>query len=62
MQAGEVLRRTAFNMLDKVQGGKLNKIKKVNKREIVDGVTDPYVERRVHALLSYAKKHSAFYR
>lgn len=62
MQAGEVLRRTAFYMLDKVQGGKLNKIKKVNKREIVDGVTDPYVERRVSALLNYAKKNSAFYR
>ena len=28
MQAGEILRRTAFNILDKLHGGKLEKIKK----------------------------------
>lgn len=62
MQAGEVLRRVAFNALDMLHGGKLDKLKKVNKREIVEGVTDEYVERRVKTLLEYAKKHSAFYR
>lgn len=62
MQAGEVLRRTVFNMLDAVKGGKLKKLKQVNKREIVEGVTDAYVNRRLEALLGYAKKHSAFYR
>ena len=46
MQAGEILRRTAFVALDMVRGGKLDKIKKVNKREIVDGVTREYLDRR----------------
>lgn len=62
MQAGEILRRTAFNTLDRVQGGRLNRIKEVNKREIIEGVTDEYVERRLHALLSYARVHSDFYK
>lgn len=62
MQAGEVIRRVAFNTLDQLQGGKLEKIKKVNKREIIDGVTEEYIERRLNALLEYAKKHSAYYR
>lgn len=62
MQAGEVLRRVAFNALDYMKGGKLNRIKKVNKREIVDGVTDEYVERRLQALMDYTRKNSAFYR
>lgn len=62
MQAGEVLRRAAFNTLDFVQGGTLNKIKKVNKREIVEGVTDSYVERRLNSLMEYAKKHTEYYR
>ena len=62
MQAGEVLRRVAFNTLDKLQGGKLAKIKKVNKHEIMEGVTDEYVERRLHTLMDHAKKHSAYYK
>ena len=62
MQAGEVLRRTAFEFLDKLHGGKLDKIKKVNKREIVEGVTDVYVQRRLNAVLGYARRSSAFYR
>lgn len=62
MQAGEILRRTAFVALDKIQGGKLDKIKKVNKREIVEGVTKEYVDRRIGALLDYAGKHSEYYR
>lgn len=62
MQAGEVLRRTAFEALDKIHGGKLDKIKRVNKREIVKGITDEYAQRRVNAVLNHAKSHSAFYR
>ena len=62
MQAGEILRRTAFNTLDKLQGGKLEMIKKVNKREIMEGVTEDYVQRRIDALLDYARKHSAYYK
>lgn len=61
MQAGEVLRRTAFEMLDKAKGGKLETLKKVNKREIVEGVTPEYTQRRVQAILAYAKKYSHFY-
>ena len=62
MQAGEILRRTAFNILDKLHGGKLEKIKKVNKREIVEGITEEYAQRRVEMLLDYAKKHSPYYK
>lgn len=62
MQAGEVLRRSVFNGLDKVKGGKLATIKKVNKGEIVSGVTEEYVERRLDVLLAYARENCAFYR
>ena len=62
MQAGEILRRTAFNTLDKLQGGKLEMIKKVNKREIMEGVTEEYVQRRIDTLLDHTKKHSAYYK
>ena len=47
MQAGEILRRAAFNGLDRLHGGKLAKIKAVNKREIVEGITEEYEQRRV---------------
>ena len=46
MQTGEVLRRVVFNLLDAAKGGKLKKLKEVNKREIVEGVTPEYMERR----------------
>ena len=62
MQIGEVLRRVVFNGLDAAKGGKLKKLKEVNKREIVEGVTEDYRERRVQALLEYAKCHSPYYR
>lgn len=62
MQIGEIGRRIAFQALDKMKGGKLEKIKKVNKREIVEGITDEYAQRRVKMLLEYAKKNSEFYR
>ena len=62
MQIGEVLRRVVFNGLDAVKGGKLKKLKEVNKREIVEGVTEEYVERRMQDLLEYAKDHSPYYR
>ena len=39
MQTGEVLRRVVFNLLDAAKGGRLKKLKEVNKREIVEGVT-----------------------
>ena len=33
MQTGEVLRRVAFDLLDAAKGGRLKKLKEVNKRE-----------------------------
>lgn len=62
MQAGEVLRRVAFNALDTIQGGRLKKLKEANKREIVNGITPEYRERRLQAIMDFAKEHSAFYR
>lgn len=62
MQAGEILRRKAFNLLDRLQGGRLNQLKEVNKREITDGITLDYEKRRLKALLEFAKKNSPFYR
>lgn len=61
MQIGEILRRTAFNGLDAMKGGKLNRLKEVNKREITEGVTTAYMERRVRTLLDYAAEHVPFY-
>ncbi|MGI6005900.1 MAG: hypothetical protein ACOX8E_00235 [Ruminococcus sp.] len=62
MQAGEILRRTAFNLLDRLHGGRLNQLKEVNKREILEGITQEYEDRRIRALLDFAVKHSEFYR
>lgn len=62
MQTGEILRRTAFNTLDAISGGKLKKLKLVNKREIVEGVTEEYIGRRTQAILDYVKEHSAYYK
>ena len=62
MQAGEVLRRTAFNLLDDLNGKKLQKLKEVNKSEIVHGVTEDYRRRRVNAILEYAHENCPFYR
>ena len=56
MQTGEVLRREVFNLLDAAKGGRLKKLKEVNKHEIVEGVTEDYMERRVQTLLSYVKQ------
>ncbi|HAJ73694.1 MAG TPA: CoF synthetase [Lachnospiraceae bacterium] len=61
MQAGEIIRRSAFNTLDFVNGGKLNQLKEVNKREIVEGITSDYEQRRLNAILAYASRHTAFY-
>ena len=55
MQTGEVLRREVFNLLDAAKGGRLKKLKEVNKHEIVEGVTEDYMERRVQTLLSLCK-------
>jgi len=62
VQVGEVGRRWVFNVVDAFRGGKLRRLKEVNKREIVDGVTDAYVERRLGKLLCYVKERSGFYR
>jgi phenylacetate-CoA ligase len=62
MQAGEVLRRTAFNALDSIHGNKLKKLKDTNKREIVDGVTPEYASRRIRKITEYAAKNCPFYR
>ena len=62
MNIGESSRRLAFNALDLVKGGKLNKLKTVTKRKIIEGITDEYQDRRIKALLRYAKKHSDFYK
>ena len=40
MQTGEVLRRVVFDLLDAAKGGRLKKLKEVNKRESVEGVTE----------------------
>ena len=62
MQTGEVLRRVTFNLLDAAKGGRLKKLKEVNKREIVEGVTEEYMDRRLHILLDYVKEHSPYYK
>lgn len=62
MEAGEVLRRVVFNGLDAVKGGRLKKLKEVNKREWTHGVTEEYMERRVRILLDYVKEHSPYYK
>jgi len=62
IQVGEVGRRWVFNVVDAFRGGKLRRLKEVNKREIVDGVTDDYVNRRIEKLLYYAKENSEFYK
>ena len=36
MQTGEVLRRVVFNALDAAKGGKLKKLKEVNKSKIIE--------------------------
>ncbi|MGN0323270.1 MAG: phenylacetate--CoA ligase family protein [Oliverpabstia sp.] len=62
MQTGEVLRRVVFNALDAAKGGKLKKLKEVNKRKIIEGVTEEYIERRTKVLLDYVKVHSPYYK
>lgn len=62
MQIGEVIRRCAFDELDAVQGGRLKKLKAVNRQEIIEGVTEEYQERRTKAILAYASENCPFYR
>lgn len=62
MQFGEVIRREAFNTLDAVKGGELEKLKETNMSEIVNGVTEEYAARRTKAIINYAVKNCAFYR
>lgn len=60
-QLGEIIRRTAFNSLDALEGKRQNRILKVNKYEIVHGITPEYGKRRLKAILNYAKTESPFY-
>ncbi len=62
MQTGEVLRRVAFDALDAARGGKLKKLKEVNKRELTQGVTKAYIEKRTQILLDYVKTHVPYYK
>lgn len=62
MQAGEILRRQAFNTLDAMNGGRQTKLKETNKREITDGVTPAYAARRLEKIMAYAGGKCPFYR
>ena len=62
IQPGEWIRRAAWQSLDDLKGGKKQKILNVNKREIVNGVTPAYRERRLAALLRHASLTCPFYR
>lgn len=62
MQTGEILRRVVFNALDASRGGRLKKLKEVNKRELTEGVTQEYIDRRINILLDYVKAHSPYYK
>ncbi|MBP3913555.1 MAG: phenylacetate--CoA ligase family protein, partial [Lachnospiraceae bacterium] len=61
-QSGEILRRKAWQTLDLLHGGKQQKLKEVNKREILDGVTPAYINRRLGAIMDYAAETCLFYR
>ncbi len=62
MNAGEILRRQGFLMLDRLQGNRQERLKEVTKAEIVSGVTEDYIRRRIGAILSYAHENCPFYR
>ncbi|MDO4477838.1 MAG: phenylacetate--CoA ligase family protein [Lachnospiraceae bacterium] len=62
MQAGEVLRRTAFNALDLLHGNRQKKLKEINKQIIVKGVNPELAAKRKAKILAYAAKNCAFYR
>ena len=62
MQAGEIIRRTAWKALDGMKGGRLQKLKMVNMREIEEGVTPEYIQRRLNAIMRYASSRCPFYR
>ncbi len=61
MQPGEVLRRTAYNTLDKMHGGRKERLLAANKKRFLEGITPSYEERRLRKLLEYAKEHCPFY-
>ena len=62
MRFGEVARRCAFIALDNLNGKKQQRLKEVTKSEIVHGVTDEYMHRRMQAILEYAHMNCPFYR
>ena len=61
-QFGEVVRRTAFNTLDNLKGGRLQQLKEVTKKEIVNGVTPEYAERRLNKIMAYAMTNCPHWR
>lgn len=61
MQTGELMRRCAYDALDKAHGGKKEKLLAANKRRFLGGVSPSYMERRLRKLLGYAREHCAFY-
>ncbi len=62
MQSGEVVRRTAWTLLDDLHGKRQQTLKKVNKQEILHGVTEEYRNRRLSAIMRYARENCPFYR
>src|SRR5699024_2479059 len=62
MQTGAVVRRAAFTLLDRIHGGRLNRPQEVNTRETLEGISQEYEDRRLKAILGFAKNHSEVYR
>ena len=60
MQSGEVVRRTAWTLLDDLHGKRQQTLKKVNKQEILHGVTEEYRNRRLSAIMRYARENVAY--
>ena len=58
----ELVRGKTFECMDFLKGGTLTRIKEVNKREIIEGVSDDYVKRRLNTLMEYSKRNSQFYK
>lgn len=62
IETGEVLRRCAWTLLDDLHGKRQQTLKKVNKSEILSGVTENYQNRRLEAIMNYARANCPFYR
>ncbi len=62
MNFGEILRRSVFNALDAAKGGRLGRIRKVNKMKILSGITPAYEKRRLEAILDHAVNNCPYYK